>query len=160
MALSSVLIALTAVAGAADPNVASLTLDAALVCATAGPVYSVSIGGAALLTNSLPLALFENGSWQRLWSRTGSRNVSGTDALGAFSGVECSYAAASAPSVPRFVVAIYRYNTAPSKLRFAYSLPGGAGATNHTPKADAWASTISNFPGFASNHTCEIGQLA
>lgn len=127
-------------------------LDAALACAPSGPVYSVSIGGAVLFADSLPLALFENGSWLREWSVLGERNVSGADALGVYSGVECSYAAAAEPSVARFIASVFAY-ASPSRLRFTYSLPAGAMATNHTPSADAWVSTVSNFPGFAGNRT-------
>jgi hypothetical protein len=128
-------------------------LSAALECARSGPVYNVSVSGVPLFDNSLPLAVFSGGQWERSWQLVDSREVSGSDALGAFSGTQCFYSLSSDPAAPFISTVALTYVTTsliPGLVRFQYTFPQGATNTNHSNPAGTVSSTISTFPGFAS----------
>ena len=121
-------------------------------------MYSVSLGGQPLLTGAPPLYLHMNGTFQTAWQLLEARNVSGSDALGSFTGVECAYALPAALSgAAAFTAAILAYPSAAAYptaalLRFRYSLPAGAPATNFSAggKPGEHHATLSNFPAFAA----------
>ena len=118
----------------------------------------MALGGAPLLTGAPPLAVFASGALQTAFRLLQARNLSGTDSLGAYAGVECTYAlAAPAPAAPFFTAAILAYAAAAaapaaSLLRFTYTLPGGAAATNFSAggRPGDHHATIGNFPSFTA----------
>ena len=75
-------------------------LSAPLTCGPEGPLYSVQLDGQPLLSGAPPLTVFAYGAVQSSWSLLEARNVSGSDSLGAYRGVQCTYALAAAPAAP------------------------------------------------------------
>ena len=155
MAPRALYILISAAAAVAAGAAAGAGLSAPLSCGGAsGPSYAVWLDGAPLFSNPPALAVFMGGAWASgAWLVASAANVTGTDALGAYSGTECAYAFAGAPGVVVFKAAAYTYAApaaAPSAslVRFRYELPQGAPATNHSAKPAAY-STVANFPGFA-----------
>lgn len=62
-------------------------LQTSLSCGagTLGPIYSTSLDGNDLFSNSPSLAVFMNGAWTKnSWVITSAANVSGSDALGVY----------------------------------------------------------------------------
>jgi hypothetical protein len=101
-----------------------------------------------------------SGELTTAWQLIESRNVSGADGLGEYTGVECGYAAAGSASggLVSFTTAILAYASATaypsaSLLRFRYTLPQGAAATNFSAGGSPGDhhATISNFPAFTSS---------
>jgi hypothetical protein len=114
----------------------------------------VALNGSPLYGSSAPLRVFALGAFQEAWVLLGASNVSGSDALGSYSGTNCSYALASEPSQPFFSAAALTYAAAAaspssSLVRFAYAFPAGASGTAHEPSKPAKSATIANFPGFS-----------
>jgi hypothetical protein len=129
-------------------------LRAPLSCGMGGPAYTVTLDGAALLAPGSPLRVFTGGAWVTTWALLGGANVSGSDGLGAYTGVDCTYARGGDPAAAPFITtSLYEYPAAAawpgaSLLRFRYAFPGGAPATNFSA-AKGHKATISNFPAFA-----------
>ena len=142
---------------------AAAALLAPLTCGPAGPTYAVTLGGAPLFSAPPPLAAFADGAWATSWALAGARDVTGTDALGAFAGTECAYARAGAADA-FITVAAYAYAApaaAPgaSAVRFRVGFPLGAARTNHSADGGAAFSTVSNFPAFAGPATPLTGLI-
>ncbi len=141
--------------------VATSSFVAPLVCGPSGPVYSVSLDGASLFSQSAPLSLFTDGAFvtgPAAFALTAAANVTGTDVLGAYTGTECAYALASSGPGTFFTAAAYVYATpaaAPTAcaVRFKYGFPVGAAATNHSVRGKATFGTVSNFPAFTGPGT-------
>ena len=135
---------------------AAAGLAASLVCGPTSPHYAVTLSTAPLFGAPPPLAAFVDGAWETAWVLAGSRNVSGTDALGAFVGTVCEYALASAPSAGAFLTTSAVTYAAPaaaphaSAVRFTHSFPRGAARTNHTAPPPSTFSTVANFPAFSA----------
>lgn len=140
-------------------NIVHGSLQSTLSCSSSstsssGPIYSVSLDGNPLFINSPALAVFMNGAWSsNSWVVTSAADVSGNDALGSYTGTECSYAVTTNPAVTLFTAAAYSYSTADaapeaSIVRFKYSFPQGASATNHSAAKQSTFSTVANFPAF------------
>jgi hypothetical protein len=129
-------------------------LRAPLICGEGGPSYSVSLDGGPMLPPGSPLHAFSGGAWVTSWALLGGANVSGSDGLGSYTGVDCTYARGDDPAAAPFIsVSLYEYPAAAawpaaSLLRFRYALPGGASATNFSA-AKGHHATITNFPAFA-----------
>jgi len=142
--VASALAPLAAAAGAG--------LLAPLTCGPSGPSYSVSLDGAPLFSNPPPLAVFMGGAWATSFVLAGSGDVTGSDALGTYTGTECAYALSAVPAATVFKVGAYSYAApegAPhaSAVRFRHSFPLGAPGSNRSA-APASYSTVSNFPAF------------
>jgi hypothetical protein len=124
-----------------------------------GSMYSTTLDGNPLFSNSPSLAVFMNGAWlSNSWVVTGASNVSGSDALGQYTGTECSYSLSTNPAVTFFTTAAYTYPSADaapesSIVRFRYSFPQGIKETNHSANKPATYSTVSNFPSFKGPNT-------
>ena len=99
-----------------------------------------------------------DGARRSSWVLVQSTPVASADSLGAYSGTECAYALAAAPSTVVFTAAAYTYSSAAaapsaSLVRFTYSLPRGAARTNHSAPSPATYSTVANFPAFVGPAT-------
>ena len=142
-----VLLTFAAVAGVAGQ------LRAPLTCGASGPSYFVTLDGAALLPAGSPLRVY-SGGWVATWALLRAANASGSDGLGAYTGVDCLYARGDDPAAAPFIsTSLYEYASAAaspssSLLRFRYAFPGGAAATNFSA-VKGHKATISNFPAFA-----------
>jgi hypothetical protein len=157
--------AAAAAAAAPAPAAASAGLAAPLTCGgapsapSAGPSYAVTLDGAPLFSNPPPLNVFMGGAWATGgWVVVSAANVSDADGIGAYTGVDCTYAAAAAPAVPFLTVSAYTYAAptaapAASAVRFRYTFLTGAASTNHSAPAAAAGSTVSTFPAFAGPGT-------